>query len=320
MSDSPQPFNGDQHIGNSGNNGPNEPYRDPSRTEQGTAGQGQGVGAGQPTAAGPSAPAYAGQDPFPTIANPAPASRRPASGGRRARPEHLSACGVTALVLGIVGTVLSFIPIVNNVAAILGIIGLVFGVIGLVGVFRGKKRGKGITIAGAVLSVLAIVITLGLQSSLSKAIDKADPTYHTTTSQQAKGKSHAKTQDTEGDLQSGHVKIVSVARSDNDYNNAPTVLVTYQWTNKTDRNQSFGVVMHAQAFQNGQELDTAVYNTYPQGPQGYDENSALAQVQPSAQGTATVGYVLVDDSPVTIEVGDMFSVTDKAKVTHVYNL
>nr|WP_280924685.1 Ltp family lipoprotein [Bifidobacterium sp. ESL0745] len=112
----------------------------------------------------------------------------PDSGGNHhsvgRRSEHFSACGVTALVLGIVGTVLSFIPIVNNVAAVLGVIGVVFGIIGLVGVFRGKKRGKALTIAGAVLSVVAIVITLVMQSAAGKAFDSASKSMPSSTSQQ----------------------------------------------------------------------------------------------------------------------------------------
>ncbi len=39
------------------------------------------------------------------------------------------------------------------------------------GTFRGKKRGKVLSIVAAVLSVLAIVITLAMQSAASKAID-----------------------------------------------------------------------------------------------------------------------------------------------------
>lgn len=100
------------------------------------------------------------------------------------KPERLSAGGVTALVLGIIGTLLSFIPIVNNAAAVLGVIGVVFGVIGLIGVLKGKKRGKGLTIAGIVLSIIAIIITLGMQSATDKAMDSASRNASSSTSQQ----------------------------------------------------------------------------------------------------------------------------------------
>ena len=75
------------------------------------------------------------------------------------------------VVFGALGLVLSFIPIVNNIAAILGFIGVILAIIAIVGTFRGKKRGKVLSIVAAVLSVLAIVITLAMQSAASKAID-----------------------------------------------------------------------------------------------------------------------------------------------------
>ncbi|WP_081930303.1 DUF5067 domain-containing protein [Bifidobacterium bohemicum] len=73
----------------------------------------------------------------------------------------------------------------------------------------------------------------------------------------------------------------------------------------------------AKAFQDGQELATAIYS---QAPQGYDAQSPLAQLQPKAQGTVTVGYVLKDHSPVTVEITDLLSLDAGAKVKHVYNL
>lgn len=85
-----------------------------------------------------------------------------------------SGIAITALVLGIISLVLSWIPIVNNAAAVLGVIGLIFGVIGIVKTGRnGRKKGRGLAVAGTVLSVLSIVISLGMQAAFSNAIDKA---------------------------------------------------------------------------------------------------------------------------------------------------
>lgn len=306
VSDSPQPFGEQPHYegdeANASYDNPSSPVSQPGVDSLGTRGF---------------APVNGGQG----------ASSNQERGGRK--PERLSAGGVTALVLGIIGTVLSFVPILNNLAAILGVIGLVFGIVGFVGVHKGKKRGKGIVIAGTVLSVIAIVVTLAMQSATGKALDSASKADSSSSSQaQSAGKQNAEqskpdskpatgNQDTEGDLRSAHVKIESAVRSGNDYNNAKTVLVTYQWTNNSDKNQAFATLLSAKAFQNGQELDMAIYT---QAPQGYDVQSSLAQLQPGAQGNVTVGYVLKDDSPVTVEVNDLFSMDGKAKVTHTYDL
>ena len=71
-----------------------------------------------------------------------------------------------SLVLGIIAVCTSFIPIINNGAFIVGVLALIFGIIALF-----KKGKKGRAIAGLILGILSIVITLSLQSSWSKSLD-----------------------------------------------------------------------------------------------------------------------------------------------------
>lgn len=123
--------------------------------------------------------------------------------------------------------------------------------------------------------------------------------------------------DTEGDLGDFHVRIVSAVASDADYEGKPTVLITYEWTNNGSGNNSFAALAHPQAFQNGHELGMAVYAG---SPQGYDANSYLADVQPGATATVTMGYVLENDTEVTVEVSRLLSMNGKAKVTHTFAL
>ena len=238
------------------------------------------------------------------------------------QPQHLhtTICGIAAVVFGALGLVLSFIPIVNNIA--------------IVGTFRGKKRGKVLSIVAAVLSVLAIVITLAMQSAASKAIDDSiKESKGIDTSQSSSSKSAGKSsdaskskaseqkaqgeQDLEGDIEGAHVKIVSAVKSVNDYNGKPTALVTYEWTNNTSKNNSFATLAHPNVFQNGTELETAVYFDQPEG---YDANSYLAQAQPGTAATVTLGYVLQDDSPITVDVTAFLSTDQDTKVTHTFTL
>ena len=81
------------------------------------------------------------------------------------------------------------------------------------------------------------------------------------------------------------MKIVSAVKSVNDYNGKPTALVTYEWTNNTSKNNSFATLAHPNVFQNGTELETAVYFDQPEG---YDANSYLAQTQPGTAATVTL--------------------------------
>lgn len=84
-----------------------------------------------------------------------------------------SAASIVALVLGIIALATSFLPIINNLSFVLALVGAVFAVIGLVGVLRGKKGGRGFSIAAVIVNVLAIAIVLGTQSAYSSAIDEA---------------------------------------------------------------------------------------------------------------------------------------------------
>lgn len=257
--------------------------------------------------------------PEPQVATPAPLPAQEA--------KSTSGLAITSLVLGIIAIVLSFIPIINNLAFILGIIGVVFGVIGLVATGkRGKKKGHNIAVAGVVLTVLAMVITIAMQSAFSKAI--YDATKETTSSATAESTTE-KPQKSEADkssekaeesadgsvkIDNGNytVKIVSAVKSNPDYEGKPTVLVTYEVTNNKNKNSNF-MEIHTEVFQNGKSLNNAIYMD---NPEGYDPNSAMTTLQPGATNTVTQGYVLEDETnPVTVEVKGTidFSSGDEAK-------
>lgn len=99
-----------------------------------------------------------------------PSPIAPAETARHQPRQPLTICGVVAVVFGALGLVLSFIPIINNIAAIFGFVGVVLAIIAIVGTFRAKKRGKVLSIVAAVLSILAIVITLAMQSGATSTV------------------------------------------------------------------------------------------------------------------------------------------------------
>ena len=233
--------------------------------------------------------------------------------GRRVN-HGVTVCGVVGLILGIIAVILSFIPIINNAAAVLGF-----------AAFRGKRDGKVLSVVALALSVLGIVITLAMQQA---AVDAIDDALGVGSSQQEQGADAsgvedgeteaAPVQDSEGDLQSAHVRLVSAVSSGNDYEGNPTVLVTLEWTNTTDSNASFVSVLQTSVFQNGHGLETAIY---VDAPEGYDANSYLAELQPNATGTVSLGYVLEDSSPVEVQVSDLISFDDDAPmISHTFEL
>lgn len=84
-----------------------------------------------------------------------------------------SGLAIAALVLGIVAAATSFMPIINNISFFIALIGLVLAIVAMVGISKGKNSGKGIAIAGLVLSIVAGVMVLGTQAFYSAVLDEA---------------------------------------------------------------------------------------------------------------------------------------------------
>ena len=86
-----------------------------------------------------------------------------------------SGLGIAALILGVVGLVGSWIPILNNISAFIAFFGVILGVIGIISISKSKgtKGGKGISIAGTLVSVVAIVVVLATQSMYGQVADDA---------------------------------------------------------------------------------------------------------------------------------------------------
>lgn len=107
----------------------------------------------------------------------APVSQAPA--------KSTSGMGITSLVLGILAFLSSFIPLLNILSFPLVILGLLFAVIGLVGIKKGKHIGKGVTLAGLILCLLALVITVVMYvaaAAVSDGASSSNPSDETTSS------------------------------------------------------------------------------------------------------------------------------------------
>lgn len=93
-------------------------------------------------------------------------------------PQHQMAMrnglGTTALVLGIVGLVLTIIPLIGWVfGLILGLLGAIFGGIGVNRVAKKRADNKGVSIAGLVLSVIAVVASIATVAAMATAVSTA---------------------------------------------------------------------------------------------------------------------------------------------------
>lgn len=164
-----------------------------------------------------------------------------------------SAASIVALVLGIIALVTSFLPIINNLSFVLALVGAVFAVIGLVGVLRGKKGGRGFSIAAVIVNVLAIAIVLGTQSAYSSAIDEA--TKGIVSTEDGSSVAAASTS-----AESGAANKYSIAdeqMTGDDY----TTTISGTFTNLTDSQLGYVSVSYNLFDADGNQLGTAYANT-----------------------------------------------------------
>ena len=84
-----------------------------------------------------------------------------------------SGLGIAGFVLGIIALATSSLPIINNFSALLAAIGFVLALIGTIACVKGRKSGKGLSIAGVVMNVITFAVVLATQSMYSSAIDDA---------------------------------------------------------------------------------------------------------------------------------------------------
>lgn len=85
-------------------------------------------------------------------------------------PAPKNGLGTAALVLGILGALFSLIPFIGIIAWPLVILGLIFGIIGFFRSRSGKATNGGVAIAGAILSLIGLVICVMYASAFTSAI------------------------------------------------------------------------------------------------------------------------------------------------------
>lgn len=164
-----------------------------------------------------------------------------------------SAASIVALVLGIIALVTSFLPIINNLSFVLALVGAVFAVVGLVGVLRGKKGGRGFSIAAVIVNVLAIAIVLGTQSAYSSAIDEA--TKGTISTED--GSSAAAASTSAESAMADKYSIADEQMTGDDY----TTTISGTFTNLTDSQLGYVSISYNLFDADGNQIGTAYANT-----------------------------------------------------------
>ncbi|EFA22402.1 hypothetical protein BIFGAL_04165 [Bifidobacterium gallicum DSM 20093 = LMG 11596] len=266
----------------------------------------------------------------PMPGQPMPGQPMPPMGQPQPQPQK-SGLAIAGLIVGACGLFVCWIPILNVIGIIMGIVGLVLSIIGIVVTMQNKRTGKVLAIVGAVLSGLALILSIVVNVVVINAVNDAldDKTMSEIQEglkdldNKAKNKSDsdgATIMQGEGQLEDAYVKIAGVKGGLKDYDGDPAIMVTFEWTNTSDENAPFMTAIDASAFQDGHELETTTF-AYNEQPSGYDSGSTIKDLQPNSKGTVTIAYKLENDkSPVTIECEDWFSIHSTDKVVQKFEL
>ena len=132
------------------------------------------------------------------------------------------------LVLGIIGVCTSFIPIINNLSFVMGILAIIFGLVSI------KKASKGKMIATVILGILAIIITLSAQKTVSDSLDALSEDLDT-----ASGENTEQVLANDVDVVLGNFEATT-----DEYGLSDTKL-TVKVTNKTNETKSFSIQVEA---------------------------------------------------------------------------
>lgn len=168
-----------------------------------------------------------------------------------------SVMGAIGLVLAVISAATSFMPIINNISFFLALISAILSMVAVVSCVRGKKSGKGVSIAGLIISVLSIVVVLATQSMYSAAIDDAvagpdvsgvstQSGGDDTSKDKGKGDDASDAQDlavgTSIDLEDGlSVTVDAVDTSIVNYDGSPLVGVQVTYVNNSDKSADYNM-------------------------------------------------------------------------------
>ena len=89
-----------------------------------------------------------------------------------------------------------------------------------------------------------------------------------------------------------------------DYDGNPAVIVDYTFTNNSDEATSFSAACYAKVFQNGVQLEPAIVTSEDLG------NGSIAEIKPGATTQVRSAYTLTDQSDISVEVEELFSLDD----------
>lgn len=176
-----------------------------------------------------------------------------------------------------------------------------------------------IVVIGVVIAAVGFVMNSGDKSdtitppAIFKENDKNDESESGKSGDQPESETNG--QDGAGNLGDYHVEIKGMSLA-NDTDGDPAIVITYAWTNNSDKTTSAEVALMEKAFQDGIQLDTA----FILDNSVYDSGLGFKDVRPGSTLDIQAAYSLTSEtSPVEFELSEFISFSDEL-VTKVFEI
>ena len=245
---------------------------------------------------------------------------------------------VAGFVLGLLGFIGCFVPFVNFFALLLGLFGLILGGIGLANAKK-AQNGKGLAISGIVLGALAIIVGLIVNFVTAKALlDDEDATASPNPSVSKPGDNETATphptvtippvtkptddpaETPEDNEESDYHVVIGGAQMAKDLDGKLALIVSYTFTNNSDKASRFTLSVTDDAFQNGVELSSTALSPEDYDKYQIDISASIKEIEPGETIEVNEVYILLDDSPITIKVHETFSLNRNLLATKIFSV
>ncbi|RSX54554.1 hypothetical protein D2E26_1354 [Bifidobacterium dolichotidis] len=223
---------------------------------------------------------------------------------RKKQPLQL-VLSIVCLVIGVMSLAVSWIkvPMINLMAGTLALVGLVLSIISLVKMARDTRGIHIFTIAGAVFSVIALLVTIVVSSTTAAANQKLvkAPYFQTPYSSGKMYKS-------EGQLDNAYLKIEDISVTPGDKYFSPTISVRVKWKNTSDDEKTFFDAISIKVLQNGKRLtDRDFHDAYVAAPNSWRTEELIFNLDNGSSDITVIGADNVP-SPNQDKVVQKFSV------------
>lgn len=157
--------------------------------------------------------------------------------------------------------------------------------------------------------VIYAVMGTALFSGISKIVDETADTSHSEYNEVTSNSDNTASEQPNDGTIGDYKCVVKKAEKYTDYTGKDAILITYEFTNNSNKNTFFDMALYAKAYQGGVNLDTTYIDA---------ETNTFTEIKPGVTIEVQEAYALRDTTTeIEIEISELISLSDDKIVTKV---